>query len=178
MSLLSNLPKASRLLERYLSKKAAIGGNEVIEKGSNFNWVFPMETSDKIFDWIRIRSWFFPLISCSVEDEATEFQESHKLLLAIMKTLPLFKCCCICHENLSTCWRLDTAMSWKQLVQNSWLPSVLQRVTQAQMWRETDGGFITRLQNIPAKPHEHPLAQTPRNNWIIYAPHSQERRKS
>lgn len=37
MSLLSNLPKASRLLERYLSKKAAIGGNEVIEKGSNFN---------------------------------------------------------------------------------------------------------------------------------------------
>lgn len=154
MSLLSNLPKASRLLERYLSKKVAISGNKVMEKGPNFNWIFPMETSYKIFDWIRIRIWFFPLISWSVEDEATEFQESHKLLLAIMKTLRLFKCCCLCHENLSASWCLDTAMSWKPLVQNSWLRSVLQRVTRALMWREPMGGFITRLQNIPAKPHE------------------------
>lgn len=44
---------------------------------------------------------FFPVISWSLEDEMTVFQESHKLLLAVMKTLHLFKYFCICHENIS-----------------------------------------------------------------------------
>lgn len=94
---------------------------------------------------------FFPVISWSLEDEMTVFQESHKMLPAVIKTLQLFMYFCICHENIFLHLDVWTPMSWKQVVQNSWLHSTLQRVTQALMRRELVGFFNREVAKYSSK---------------------------
>lgn len=75
---------------------------------------------------------------------------------------------CICHETIFLHLDVWTPMSWKQVVQNSWLHSTLQRVTQALMRREPMGFFNREVAKHSSKARRslnaHWLSQEQRDN--------------